>query len=214
MPVMTIRTEARVLAAVAAVMVGVTLGVTSAAAEQRGGAAPAAGPRQESPVFVLDNGRYTAFDVPFGQAGGDAAAIDNLGRIAGGYVDPVTGCVRGFLRDDRGRFTRLDVPDAAGGTTQPVRLDDRGRIVGNYRPGAACRDAPPRGFLRDERGRYTTIHVPGARQTQALGINNRGQIVGDYGTRAPAGAGRATARPLDRGRGLQPGATGGRTWLP
>ena len=37
-----------------------------------------------------------------------------------------------------------------------------------------------RGFLRDQRGRFTTIHVPGAVQTQAFGINNRGQVVGEY----------------------------------
>jgi hypothetical protein len=39
---------------------------------------------------------------------------------------------------------------------------------------------PLRGFLRDERGRFTPIQIPGARQVQALGINARGQIVGDY----------------------------------
>ena len=42
------------------------------------------------------------------------------------------------------------------------------------------RAADKRGFLRNERGRFTTIHVPGAVQTQAFGINNRGQVVGEY----------------------------------
>ena len=35
-------------------------------------------------------------------------------------------------------------------------------------------------FLRDKRGVFTTIDVPGAEQTGAVGINNRGQIVGAY----------------------------------
>jgi probable HAF family extracellular repeat protein len=55
--------------------------------------------------------------------------------------------------------------------------NDRGGLVGNYQVevGGALR-----GFLRDRRGRYTTIQVPGSLQTQAAGINNRGQVVGDY----------------------------------
>jgi probable HAF family extracellular repeat protein len=55
--------------------------------------------------------------------------------------------------------------------------NDRGELVGNYQVevGGALR-----GFLRDRRGRYTTIQVPGSLQTQAAGINNRGQVVGDY----------------------------------
>ena len=37
-----------------------------------------------------------------------------------------------------------------------------------------------RGFLRDSKGRFTTIRKPGAVRTQALGVNDRGQVVGDY----------------------------------
>jgi hypothetical protein len=145
-------------------------------------AAHSSGPRQASPVFVYERGRYTAFDVPFGEAGGDGVAVNNRGQIAGGYIDAHTGCLRGFLRERHGRFTRLDVPAATGGTTQPLRIDDRGRIVGNYRSdGPTCQGAAQlRGFLRDEHGRYTTIHVPGAVYTQATGINNRGEVVGDF----------------------------------
>jgi probable HAF family extracellular repeat protein len=144
-------------------------------------AASVEGPRQESPVFLYQQGRYTAFDVPFGQSGGDGTAIDNRGQIVGGYVDPATNCLRGFLRDGRGRFARIDVPAANGSSTQPMRINDRGVVVGSYRPDPSCQDAvQARGFVRDERGRYSTIQVPGAVRTQATGVNNRGQVVGDY----------------------------------
>jgi uncharacterized membrane protein len=133
-------------------------------------------------VFVLDKGRFAAFDVPFGEFGGDSVTINDRGQIAGSYYDdPAATCLRGFLRDRNGRFTRIDFP--APGTTQLLDINNRGQIAGSYRPsaGGTCSDAVPlRGFLRDERGRFTTIQIPGARQVQALGINDRGQIVGDY----------------------------------
>ena len=72
------------------------------------------------------------------------------------------------------------MPGAAG--TIPFDLNDRGQLVGissttNPNPSAA---GDTSGFLRDARGRYTTIQVPGATQTQTRGINNRGQVVGEY----------------------------------
>ncbi|MFI5897052.1 hypothetical protein ACIA5D_43865 [Actinoplanes sp. NPDC051513] len=137
--------------------------------------------RQQSPVFVYVRGRYTAFDVPFGQSGGDGAAINNPGQVAGGYRDPATDCLRGFLRTRNGAFARIDAPAANGGSTQPMRINDRGVIVGSYRADPSCQDAvPARGFVRDQHGRYTTIHIAGAVRTQATGVNNRGQVVGDY----------------------------------
>jgi uncharacterized membrane protein len=137
-------------------------------------------PRSPSPNFVLDRGEFTGFDVPFGDAGGDGAGINNRGVIVAGYRDPQSGCVRGFSRDDRGRFTRIDHPRAGNGATQPARINDRGQIVGNYLPDSCSGTTPLRAFLRDERGRFTTIRFPDAAQTQAIGLNNRGQVVGDY----------------------------------
>jgi hypothetical protein len=141
-----------------------------------------AGPRSQLPVFVLDKGRFRAFDIPFGEFGGDSVTINDRGQIAGSYYDdPAATCLRGFLRDRNGRFTRIDFP--APGTTQLLDINDRGQIAGSYRPsagGACSHTVPLRGFLRDERGRFTPIQISGARQVQALGINARGQIVGDY----------------------------------
>jgi uncharacterized membrane protein len=192
---MSLFTRHRCRTLTASVMVGAALTVAAAAAvpalstQQAGpgglmlvAAHSGAGPRSATPVFVLDKGRFAAFDVPFGEFGGDSVTINDRGQIAGSYYDdPAATCLRGFLRDRNGRFTRIDFP--APGTTQLLDINDRGQIAGSYRPsaGGACSDTVPlRGFLRDERGRFTTIRIPGARQVQALGINDRGQIVGDY----------------------------------
>jgi hypothetical protein len=72
------------------------------------------------------------------------------GQIAGSYYDdPAATCLRGFLRDRNGRFTRIDFPTP--GTTQQLDINDRGRIAGSDRPsaGGACSDTVPlRGFHR------------------------------------------------------------------
>jgi probable HAF family extracellular repeat protein len=161
---------------------------TTAAARSGASSTAPVGPRSRFPVFVLDKGRYTGFDSP-GEVTNDLIVrINNRGQIAGGYIQDYTedppgvpqGRYRGFLRDRRGRFTRIDVAGAAG--TTAYDLNDAGVVVGIYSPTnpvpALAADA--RGFLRDRRGHYTTIGVPGATQVFARGINNRGQVVGEY----------------------------------
>jgi probable HAF family extracellular repeat protein len=142
----------------------------------RSGARPnvPSGPRSRLPVFVLDKGRFTAFDAP-GQEAAEFQRINNRGEIVGSYSTARDAPLAGYLRDKRGRFTEIAVPGAVA--TAPLDNNDRGELVGNYQVevGGALR-----GFLRDRRGRYTTIQVPGSLQTQAAGINNRGQVVGDY----------------------------------
>ena len=65
---------------------------------------------------------------------------------------------------------------------------ERGQIVGL----AYDAQGGSRGFLF-ERGRFRMIDGPGATYTRALDINNRGQIIGDYGTKPPVAARGSTA---------------------
>jgi hypothetical protein len=150
------------------------------AAEPRPGVAgPSTGPTTTAPVFVLDKAKFTVFDIPFGETGGDGLGINDRGLIVGSYYDdPAATCVRGFKRDRAGRFTRIDFP--ARGATNLFDVNDRGQLVGNFRPFPCSDSEPLQGFLRDERGRFTTIQIPGASLIQAVGINNRGQVVGSY----------------------------------
>ncbi|MFI5897051.1 hypothetical protein ACIA5D_43860 [Actinoplanes sp. NPDC051513] len=173
---------------VATSLVAAMLGTgTSAAADGR-----QSGPRAPVPVFVLEHGRYHGFDVPFGPYAGELVGINNRGDITGGYAQTADACVHGFLRDVRGRFSRIDFPGA--GATQPIDLDDRGTIVGSYQI-ADCNDTL-HGFVRDPRGRFVSLDAPGSVATQAFGINNHGQVVGQYNT----GDGGTHGFVWDRGR--------------
>ena len=88
--------------------------------------------------------------------------------------------------------------DPMMGGTQPGGINDRGRIVGL----AYDAQGGSRGFQM-ERGELTPIDAaPGAVFTRPLDINNQGRIVGDYGTRPPAGASSSSSGSADpRGAG-------------
>ena len=75
---------------------------------------------------------------------------------------------------------RFDVPGARA--TQAPRSTIAARSwasTARTPPLVSDPSARRRGFLLD-RGRFTRIDVPGAAQTQAIGINDRGQVVGEY----------------------------------
>jgi probable HAF family extracellular repeat protein len=147
--------------------------------------------------FLWDDGDFKTVDVP------EAAAtlltgINDRGHIVGSYVD-AEGAYHGFVRDRRGRVTTL--PEAPGaeptaGGTQPTSINDRGQVVGlayDARGGS-------RAFLY-ERGRFSLFDgTPDAVYTRALDLNNRGQIVGDYGTAGKLDGGARGFR-TDSGRG-------------
>jgi probable HAF family extracellular repeat protein/YD repeat-containing protein len=137
-------------------------------------------PRPTSPVpgFVLDTGRYTSIQVPGATGESLAGGLNNRGQIVGQYRDARG--EHGYLRDAQGKLTTIDIPGALA--TAPVKINDRGQIVGIYSTNATNTkdpDATIHGFVL-HRGKVTTIDYPGAASTQAAGINNRGEVVGDY----------------------------------
>jgi hypothetical protein len=135
-------------------------------------------PRTGIPAFLLDRGRYTAFDHPGARLETSATGINDRGQITGSYVDG-DAVYHGYLRDRRGRLTNVDLPGAVA--TAPAGINNRGQIVGRYYESAPIRgpDARFRGYLQDGR-KLIRIDVPGALQTQAVDVDNRGQVVGEY----------------------------------
>jgi hypothetical protein len=125
--------------------------------------------------FVYRKGRYTSLGSVPGYPLTTHAGFNNRGQIVGAYLRDLTApTVRGFLRDRRGRYERIDVPGAAA--SFPFDVNDRGTVVGVY-----SRDLVGlHGFLRRPTGAITTVDVPGASATAPSGVNNRGAVVGCY----------------------------------
>jgi hypothetical protein len=160
--------------------------------------------------FLWDDGEFDTIDVP-GAAATAALGINNRRQVVGSYIDN-DGAYHGFVRDRNGAVTTLpEAPgaDPASGGTQPASINERGQIVGL----AYDAQGGSRAFMF-ERGAYKLIDGPGAAYTRALDMNNRGQIVGDYGTKQAAAVSSSRAHRLDLGRGPLLGMGGGRGWLP
>jgi uncharacterized membrane protein len=140
-------------------------------------------PQQVEPAarehsFVLDDGRFTSFDVR-GAVLTNAYDITNKGQVVGQYYDADDGEQHGFSRDKRGRITTVDFPGVDGSLNESIGANDHGEIVGgygNYDPVAG----ELHGYVRDRKGRFTTNDFPGALVSGNFKNNNRGQIVGNY----------------------------------
>jgi probable HAF family extracellular repeat protein len=132
-------------------------------------------PAELSGAFVYRKGRYTPLGTVPGQPITGHLGLNNRGQIVGAYLpDPAAPTFRGFLRDKRGDYERIDVPGAAG--TFPSDINDRGSIAGIY-----SRDlVRVQSFLRRPNGAITTVDVPGASTTYVSGLNDRGAMVGCY----------------------------------
>jgi hypothetical protein len=92
---------------------------------------------------------------------------------------PAPTAFRGFVLSNN-RYTKFDVP---GATTKTVvgGGNDRGQLVGYYTQTELLDDpnSQRRGYLLDH-GRFVRIDFPDAVDTQTLGINDRGQVAGQY----------------------------------
>lgn len=126
-------------------------------------------------------GRAGGPGVPFGgyldtngtltHISGQPYGINGNGQIVGVYNS------NGFL-DTNGKYTPINDPSAAPGTTIPRGINNIGQIVGYYQNASGTYN----GFI-DNNGVFSTINDPlfSPAGTQIYGINNSGQIVGDVG---------------------------------
>jgi hypothetical protein len=89
----------------------------------------------------------------------------------------------GFVLD-RGRYRTIEAPDPTV-MLFPFDINNRGQITGEYiRVGSDGIGDSESGFVRDKRGRLTVFDVPGAKGTEAIKVNDRGQIAGTWEDRA------------------------------
>ncbi|HEU4399576.1 MAG TPA: hypothetical protein VFU54_17285 [Actinomycetota bacterium] len=126
-------------------------------------------PADPSGAFIYRKGRYTPLDAVDGLT--TAHTGINRGQLVGSF-SPDGATLRGFVRDERGNYTRFDA--APGVITLALDINDRGTVVGTYGV------TEFRGFVRKPNGSVTTIDVPGASSTFVVGINDRGAVVGSY----------------------------------
>jgi hypothetical protein len=128
-----------------------------------------------------------------GVDGPATSGINNAGQIVGTYYNPA-GSGHGYL-DSGGVFTGFDDPFASNplatfnGGTQVNGINNTGEIVGEYRGGGSGFGI--NGFVQvpfvSANGGFITIDDPSSNQgyTEANGINDAGQVVGDYGVSIP-----------------------------
>jgi uncharacterized membrane protein len=160
-------------------------------------------------TFLRDrSGDITAIEVP-GAVATAPFDINNRGQVVGLYGDTEPDAsgslppnsIHGFVWS-KGSVRKIDVPGAIGSAA--FDINDRGEVVGIY---ADPKEGDPKGTthgFRLRKGEFTTIDPPGAvdidgtpgfQATAPLGINNRGQVVGQY-----ADARGLHAYLLDKGR--------------
>ena len=133
--------------------------------------------------YLYDHGTFTSIDVP-GATFTEAMGINDRGQIVGDYRDSAG--VHGFL-DTNGTFTAIDVP-GANGVTAATGINNLGQIVGHYNDGTFIEH----GFV-ETNGKFATFDVPGGTEPTPHGINDFGQIVGDYFKTNPGGLGSTIA---------------------
>jgi hypothetical protein len=112
-----------------------------------------------------------------GAAGGPITeqflGVNNKDQVAGFYTD-ANGNSHGFVYNiDTNSFVKVHVPGATSVTATDI--NDQGDISGFFQKGGATE-----GFLEVSGHVYTLSGPAGATDVQALGLNNKDQVVGSY----------------------------------
>jgi len=124
--------------------------------------------------------KFTVTDVPLhftflGQEREDIVRlsdIDNKGQLVGNNF-----AGDGFLVDKRQRTTEIRCPgDVSDNTSTTVSaINNAGQLVGSCSDGERVN-----GFVRNKKGKIVLINYPDSDGTVVLGINDLGQVVGQY----------------------------------
>ncbi|MGA2014199.1 MAG: hypothetical protein ABSH51_27205 [Solirubrobacteraceae bacterium] len=127
-------------------------------------------------TYNIAKSTYHAVTVS-GDTGVTAAAINNLGDIAG-IATNASGATEGFLLRSDGKVVHLNFPGAK--TTQAFGVNDGDEVVGDYTMGSGS-TATTDGFVWAPGFGFQTVDDPdGVGATTINGVNDRGTLVGFY----------------------------------
>jgi uncharacterized membrane protein len=130
--------------------------------------------------FVLKDGEFHNVFFP-GSCSTDVwSAMDNERVLVGDICTNADNGIHGYIRIKPGDFHTIDFPGASAPCTAVRWINERGDMVGVYaNTPNDCDNFQTHGFLLRD-GRYTGIDVPGSIITGVFGINDDGQMVGQY----------------------------------
>jgi len=116
---------------------------------------------------------FSSVDIPTSSGQFGFTSLDDIndaGTIVGNFVaGPV-----GFVLDAQTQLTDIACPDARQ-STAAKSMNKWGEIAGFCLTGDGTH-----GFVRDQKGTDTFLDFPGATLTEAIGLNDDGQVVSDY----------------------------------
>jgi probable HAF family extracellular repeat protein len=122
--------------------------------------------------FVWSGGHISSLDFP-GARNTEIFGINDAGDLAGDYYE-TSGVTHGFVLS-KGRFVTVDVPRA--GATALAGINIHGMMISEYN--VASNDSLPHTAII-EGGLIRKYDYPGATYTQGNGLNDAGDIVGNY----------------------------------
>jgi probable HAF family extracellular repeat protein len=124
--------------------------------------------------FTDDNGSF--IPVPSGQYGSELNGMNAVGLAVGNNAVDAQGDTQPFIYNTA---TETETPLFFQGVTDPVvnDINDAGQMVGY---GTVPSSGITEGLYLNGQGGVQFLAPPGATASQALGLNNTGQVVGDY----------------------------------
>ncbi len=140
--------------------------------------------------FVQKGAHYTPVMDPNSLALGATPAVGQLlgvndHDVAIGFWTDANGLSHGYTYNaDSGKFTQIMVPNLPDGSSvTATAINDHGTAVGFVTlpaPSGSSNPGLTESWVQTSNGNTGILTYPDSTSTQALGINNEGEVVGDY----------------------------------
>jgi probable HAF family extracellular repeat protein len=141
---------------------------------------------------LIDSYSFVSIDIPIsdGQVGfTHFTDINKNGKVTGGFTNSILGPYGFVLSKKLKKSTEIRCSGEVV-ETAPQSINKRGEVVGfsivhidrvsNPQPSAENSSTKISGFFLNKKGECTILDFPGAILTEAVGVNDDGQVVGDY----------------------------------